>query len=97
MARYDVYRLRGSDALVLDVQADFLNHLHTRVVVPLLIDAEIEFTRMNPKMVVREREHVLVPAYMTSVQILEIEETVANLSQEHDKIVAVLDFLFQGF
>ena len=39
MARFDVYRLagRGEARFVLDVQADILDELGTRIVVPLLI------------------------------------------------------------
>ncbi|WP_231098549.1 CcdB family protein [Gluconobacter oxydans] len=38
MARFDVYRLagRGEARFVLDVQADILDELGTRIVVPLL-------------------------------------------------------------
>ncbi len=36
MARFDVYPYQGGQGLLLDVQADLLEHLNTRVVVPLL-------------------------------------------------------------
>ncbi|TCR90708.1 CcdB protein [Rhizobium sp. BK376] len=35
MARFQVYRLKGSDILVLDLQANFFDSLPSRVVVPL--------------------------------------------------------------
>jgi toxin CcdB len=52
MARYDVYRFpHESGRLVVDVQADLLNGLTTRIVVPLI---SIEFAppalhRLNPQ------------------------------------------------
>ncbi|CAM5429606.1 hypothetical protein TMEC54S_03045 [Thauera mechernichensis] len=36
MARFDVYRNSAGEGFLLDVQADLLSHLNTRVVVPLL-------------------------------------------------------------
>lgn len=40
MAKFDVYRLRDSGGLVVDCQADLLDGLNTRFVVPSLpIDA----------------------------------------------------------
>lgn len=34
MARFDVYKNAGGSGYLLDVQADLLNHLNTRIVVP---------------------------------------------------------------
>jgi toxin CcdB len=36
MARFDVYEVDGPVPFVIDVQADLVAELHTRVVVPLL-------------------------------------------------------------
>ncbi|WP_406240282.1 CcdB family protein, partial (plasmid) [Acetobacter orientalis] len=56
MARFDVYRLagRGEARFVLDVQADLLYELGTRIVVPLLLQkvAPKPAKRLNPVFVI---------------------------------------------
>lgn len=49
MARYDVYANPGG-GYVLDVQADLLDELKTRIVIPLIIKdmAPIPAKRLNP-------------------------------------------------
>ena len=50
MARFDVYRNSAGEGFLLEVQADLLSHLNTRVVVPLLpSDGEFQPARgLNP-------------------------------------------------
>jgi hypothetical protein len=52
MARLDVYRLRGAkERYVVDAQSEWLSHLSTRTVVPLVAEGEIgdPVTDLNPK------------------------------------------------
>ena len=50
MARFDVHAYPSGDGYLLDVQADLLDHLNTRVVVPLLAKATAPkpASRLNP-------------------------------------------------
>lgn len=40
MARFDVYRDPDGEGFLLDVQANMMSHLNTRIVVPLMLDAD---------------------------------------------------------
>ncbi|MEJ5902607.1 CcdB family protein [Ochrobactrum teleogrylli] len=61
MARYDVYPNPGG-GYVLDVQADLLDELKTRIVIPLIHKtfAPIPAKRLNPIYEIEGEEHVLV-------------------------------------
>lgn len=99
MARFDVYRLRTTGALVLDLQADLLDNLATRVVAPLLSPEEfpLAMARLNPRFEVEGRTVVLALHMIGTIPTKHIAEVVGNLSHRRDRIVAATDFLFQGF
>ncbi|GLU29788.1 CcdB family protein [Brucella sp. NBRC 12950] len=98
MARYDVYS-NPSGGYVLDVQADLLDELKTRIVIPLIIKAlaPIPAKRLNPSFEIEGEEHVLVTQFMSSIPVSVLKERVTNLSASHDDIVSALDMAFHGF
>lgn len=99
MARFEVYRLRTSNALVVDLQADLLNRLTTRVVAPLLSPEEFpkQIAYINPQFEVDGAPKVIALHMIGTISITQIADVVDNLSQHRDRIVAATDFLFQGF
>lgn len=100
MARFDVYRdPRGSENLLLDVQADLLDQFDTRVAVPLLPHqpATAPVKRLNPVFIIDERRYVMHTQLMLAVPAGVLKVRVANLSLHRDEITAALDLLFQGF
>ncbi|TPM29341.1 CcdB family protein [Mesorhizobium sp. B2-3-4] len=99
MARYDFYRMAGSDGYLLDVQSDLLEHLATKVVVPLLPPetAPLPARRLNPIFRIDGRDHVMVTQFMSALTAAELRAAEGNLARHHDDIVAALDMLFQGF
>ncbi|MDB5553624.1 MAG: plasmid maintenance toxin/cell growth inhibitor CcdB protein [Rhizobium sp.] len=86
MARFHVYRSKLGSLLFLDLQADLLDILKTRIVVPLIPVDEIN-----------GHSYVMATQRMAAITISEFGEPVADLSSQHDRIVAATDFLFQGF
>jgi toxin CcdB len=98
MAKFDVYRQRQGGCHVLDCQADLLNDLNTRFVVPLLpIDeAPKAAARLNPIFDVEGVQLVMVTQFAASVPIRELGEVVKSLSEEQDIINAALDMLIIG-
>ncbi|MEH6717430.1 MAG: CcdB family protein [Aurantimonas endophytica] len=99
MARHDVFAHVGGDGYLLDVQADLLETLNTRVVVPLLplAAAPKPAARLNPVFTVAGIEVVMATQFLAAVPVSILSPPVANLGSEHDRIVAALDMLFQGF
>lgn len=98
LARYDVYDNPAEGALLLDIQADLLSELSSRVVVPLIPKSEHkQAERLNPVFCVGDEDWVMLTQYLSAVPKSVLKNKVGNLDEEHDKIVAALDMLFQGF
>jgi len=97
MARFDTYRL--GDTLLLDVQADLLDGLNSRMVVPLmpLDNAPKPADRLNPVFSIGESDFVMVTQYMAAVPIRELGQPVGSLAHDFERIRAALDMLFDGF
>lgn len=98
MARYDVYQ-GSDDILLLDVQADLLDRLKTRIVVPLILrdKAPQPAQRLNPFFRIGENDYVMVTQFMASIETTELKSLITNISHEHDTIISALDMIMQGF
>lgn len=99
MAKYDVCASPGGNSYVIDVQADLLDGLNTRVVVPLrpLAQAPLPARRLNPVFQIGSKPHVMVTQYLAAVPVSELGKPVANLSAHFDEITNALDMVFIGF
>ena len=71
MARFDVYANRGGLGFLLDVQADLMTRLNTRMVVPLLpLDAApTPATRLNPIFEVQGRSGTTILVLSLAIKI----------------------------
>lgn len=100
MARFDVYaRPGGMSGYVLDVQADVLNGLNTRIVVPLLplADAPTPAKRLNPVFEIGTEPHVMVTQFMAAIPGALLRSPVTNLNDCDSSIMAALDMVLVGF
>ena len=95
MARLDVY---PSDGYVLDVQAELLAHLVTRVVVPLLPEdkASQPITELNPVFEIKGKRYVMVTQALSAIPAKELKRAVASLDTHHDPITRALNLLLVG-
>ena len=100
MARHDVHPMPGKgNGYVLDVQAELLSHLNTRVVVPLLPEdtAPPPISELNPVFEVKGKRHVMVTQALSAVPVGELKRAVTSLDMRHDIITKALDLLLVGF
>ncbi|WP_378947400.1 CcdB family protein [Mesorhizobium sp. ANAO-SY3R2] len=99
MARYDVFAGPYEGSYLLDVQSDLLDHLKSRVVVPLLPAEDVPpaVRKLNPIFDVSGRRLVMATHLIGAVAVAELRKTHVNLAEHHDAVVAALDMLFQGF
>jgi len=103
MAQLDVYLNPNSSTsqtipYLLDVQADLLDRLATRVVVPL-VRAEamgLSASKLNPKFTVDNNVVVMSSAELAGVTHRSLGEKVVSLKVQRDEIIAALDLLFTG-
>lgn len=99
MARYDLYPGIGGPGYLLDVQADLLEELSTRAVVPLVPHSGkvVLVRKLNPVFVVDGKQYAMFTHLIAAVPLARLREPRTNLLVHHDQIVAALDMLFQGF
>ena len=99
MARFDVYANRGGAGFLLDVQADLITKLNTRVVVPLLPQdaAPTPADRLNPVFEVQGSKVYMATQFMAAVPQSELNMLIASLDRESDAIFSAIDFLHHGW
>ena len=104
MAQFDIYANLNPETCqtipyLLDLQADFLGHLATRVVAPLYSSEAFgkAATHLNPSFPVQQTTVVMSTAELAGVAIAHLGDTVGSLKEYRQKIIAALDFLFTGF
>lgn len=96
MPRLDVHRMPGGSAgYVVVVQAGLLEHLATRVVVPLMPAAASPppIRDLNPCFAIEGVEHVFLSQAIATVPTRELRAPVASLLPHHDAITRALDVL----
>ncbi len=103
MAQFDVYQNPNrdtSDAIpfLLDVQADLLDRLATRVVVPLIVAEEMPLaaTQLNPQFKIKGVAVVMSTAELAGLPSRTLGDKIASLKNKRDEIIAALDMLFTG-
>jgi toxin CcdB len=99
MARFDVHRHPDGPGCLLDIQADLLSHLNTRVVVPLLplANAPLPARTLNPCFDIAGESLVMTTQFMAAVPANILHTPLGNLGARRDEIVAAVDLLMQGF
>jgi len=99
MARFDVYKNPDGAGYLLDIQADLLDHLNTRVVVPLLPRsiAPQPARTLNPCFDIAGETLVMATQFMAAVPANMLRAPLTSLGTRRDEIVAAIDLLMQGF
>lgn len=101
MARVDIHALRGQTGAgyVLDVQAPLLDHITTRVVVPLVprAGAPLPIRDLNPIFEIGGVSHVMLTQALASIPTRELGPSVGSLMERHHDVTKALDVLLLGF
>lgn len=98
MARFDVYASPDSPGYLLDVQADLLKSLNTRLVVPLMPvnTAPVSAKRLNPTFDIQSERYVMVTQFLSAVPVSILKAPVASLVQHDIEITGALDMALTG-
>ena len=99
MARFDLYRDPDGQGFLLDIQAGMMNHLNTRIVVPLMPPdrAPKPARGLNPEFRIGDVTVIMVTQFMAAVPTSALKDQVATLDRHHTEIVDAIDLLLQGF
>jgi len=103
MAQFDVYtnpNLESQQRIpyLLDIQADLLDNLSTRVLVPLYHQGNIIrlLQHLNPTVHVNDSPFIASVAELSAVSVHVLSNPVDNISHEHERIIAAIDLLMTG-
>jgi len=100
MARFDVHAMPGQrPGYLLDVQANLLDRLDTRVVVPLFPEKEAPPPMMglNPVFDLRGQRYVMVTQSIATLRRRDLGKAVLSLDDQHQQITNALDMLLTGY
>jgi len=104
MAQFDVYENANPETsplfpYLLDVQAEILHNLPTRVVVPLLKSSSISkpIPVLNPVLTILDTEVIMSTPQMVGVHAGVLGAKVFSVKEKRDVIIAALDLLFTGY
>ncbi len=101
MAQFDVYRNANAQSAeafpyLLDIQADLLASLSTRVAVPL-VPVEKPIAHLNPVFEIDGKSVAMLAQELSGIERSVLGEKVGSLSERRSEIIAALDFLVSGF
>ena len=98
MARFDIHRVRGGIAL--DCQADLLQHMPTRFVIPLepLHPSLVINDQLNPRFVLADQTLVLVTQLAGTIRTRDLGQRIGSLISDGDQhaVQRALDLLTTG-
>ena len=99
MSQFDVYQQKGRTILLLDCQNDYLDHLTTRFVIPLIPMGRKppSASRLNPILAVDGIDYVLTPNAAATITVAHMGKRIGSLAIEQDVIKAAIDQLVTGF
>lgn len=100
MARFDIHRPSGGSArYLLDVQSELLDHLRTRVVIPLMPPESVppDMRGLHPRLVVDGTELLAATQLLAAVKRQDLGPVVATAADQRDTIIRALDLLLTGF
>lgn len=103
MAQFDVYtnpnpETRRAIPYLLDVQADLLSNLATRVVIPLYAVSSMNKAakHLNPRFSIKRATVIMSTAELSGVMLNSLGDNVCSLKEHRNDIIAALDFLITG-
>lgn len=101
MAQFDVFKNPGGGpyTLLVDIQADVLARLPTRVVVPLTTLKRYggrPITKLNPVVSIAGTQYVMVFQDLAAIPVTALGDRVASLAARRDELITAIDLLFTG-
>ena len=104
MVQFDVFENPNTETnqaipYLLDVQADLLDGLLTRVVVPLIASSAMgkAVKHLNPQFTIHNTTVFMSTAELAGIPVQALGKMVGSLRDHRDEVIAALDFVFTGF
>lgn len=100
MARFDIHRSsNGAAHYLLNVQSELLDHLRTRVVIPLMLPESVppDVRDLHPRLVVEGIELLAATQLLAAVKRQDLGPIVGSAADQRDTVTRALDLLLTGF
>jgi len=100
MARFDVYKYSAAIPYLVDVQANLLSDLKTRVVIPLLSHTQAKkevLPRLKPIIKIHGKDYVLMTTDIGTLKVSDLGTPAENIQDQRQAITEAIDFLMAGF
>lgn len=96
--QFDIYQ-SNDGVLVLVIQSDLLDHLPTRVVIPLVSAKDIDaaFKTLMPVIMASDKELRLFPQQIATVMTASLVTFVGSAAHLRDDIIRACDMLITGY
>jgi toxin CcdB len=99
MAQFDLFRHARSRRypFVVDLQAEILRGLATRIVAPLTPVKRLggkPISRLNPVVIVGGVQYAVLFQELAALPVTALGETAGSLNSRRDELIAALDLLF---
>jgi toxin CcdB len=96
MAQFDIFRF-ADNGLVVDLQADALASLATRLVTPLYPASGLRPIRqLNPVVMIGGEPHIIAIQEAAAVRLTSLGAKAGSAAHLRDKIIAAVDVLITG-
>ena len=103
MSQFDIYQnpnpaSKKKFPYLIDVQANLLSHLSTRIVIPLMLSSKIKhpIKHLMPHFSIEEISVTLITSELTTVSTRILNKKIDSLQHKRNEIIAAIDFLFTG-
>jgi toxin CcdB len=101
MAQFDLFRLPRNKRypFLVDLQADLLRDLATRVVAPLTAVTRLKgkpISRLNPVVEVEGTKYAVLFQELAALPVSALGDAAGSLRTRRDELIAALDLLFTG-
>lgn len=104
MAQFDVHRNEAEETkaefpYLLNIQSDILDHLPTRVILPL-VPASVAgrpVSRLNPVLEIEDQDMIVATGQIAGVPIRDLGQVVACAQDRRFEVIAAIDLLISGF
>jgi toxin CcdB len=98
MAQFDVHKATAEGALVVNCQCELLDHLGTRLVIPLYPPDQLNwsFPRLTPAVQFDEKRYLLATPDMATVANTELGPALGSMAEQRYVILNAIDFLLTG-
>jgi toxin CcdB len=103
MAQFDIYAIPNRSPgepvrYLLDLQAEIIEELPTRVVAPLVAPESLgpPMRNLNPTVFVHGEPYILLTHLLAAIPAKTLGRPVASAKTQRDEVVRSVDFLFTG-